>query len=157
MEKLKVISSCCFLSCLLHSPLPSLTLPASYFYVKRIVGFFFSFCLFFIMSDYISWLQDFGHISLLSHYVFIILSPNITVQSRARQRIQAAQVCFDAWALVGVNEQRYLWPLLAFEQTDAICFPSLLSLNTPPPSGNWMSCHSRLMPCENVNTISCSL
>lgn len=154
MEKLKVISSCCFLSLLLHSPLPSLTFPVSYFCFTRIVVFFF--CRFFIMSHYISSLQGVGHISLLSHYVFIILSRNITVQSRARQRIQAAQVYFDALALVGVNEQPYLWPLLAFEQADAICFPSSLSLNTPPP-GNGMYRDSRLMPCENVNTISCSL
>lgn len=111
-----------FLLLLPFSPpsLPSpLILPLSYFCFMRIDFFFFflsSFWLFFIESHYTSSLPHFRHISLLPHYCFLILSPSISIQTRARQRIQAAQLYIDASAPVGVKEQTYLWPLWSLHE-----------------------------------------
>lgn len=104
METLKAISCCCFLSFLPHSHL-LLSFPCLIFASWELISslFFSCFWLFFITSHYISSLQDFGHISLLPHYFFLILSPSISIQTRARQRIQAAQLSIDASALVGVK------------------------------------------------------
>lgn len=161
MEKLKVISSCCFLCLLPQSP--HLLHSSSLLFLFRENRFLILF--FFFLPSASSSLR----VIIFHHYKTLvifhcfpvmfaqILSPIVSVQRRARQRIRAAQVCIDASARAGVNEQPYLRPLLAFEQADAICFLFFPSLNKPPPFSREMSHRSRLMTSASGNAISCSL
>lgn len=143
MEKLKVISSCCFLSPLPHSPLPPRTLPVSYLCFTRIELIFSptSASLRVIIFHHYKTLVIFHCFPIMFSSFFLLILLCRAEPGRGFRQLSSA-------GIMSIHISAHF---------GAIRCPCFRSLTTTPPSGNEIFLHSTSMPWENRNATSCPL